>query len=75
MLAKAIVTEGLDLVDIFDQRFFAGRGQMGVLPVALVQNESLIQQTVIQKNIASVNADLPHCGVRAYFVQNIAAFQ
>ena len=52
-----------------------GGRQVRVFPVALIQDEPLIQQAVVQQNISPIDADLAYCGVRAHLVQDIAAVQ
>ena len=72
MFAQAVVTKRMNLVDIFDQRLLTWRGQMGILPVSLVKNKSLIQWSAVQQNVWPVNPDFPHAEIRTHLITNLS---
>ena len=72
MFPEAIVSKLMDLVDILDQCLLAGRCQMRILPVTLIQDQPLIQRMTVQKDIGAVNADLSHCKIGTNGIENLA---
>ena len=67
MLAKAIVAKLMNPVDVLDQCLLRGRSQMTFLPVALIQNQLLINRSAVQKDLGILDLHLSHSeiGIRA----------
>ena len=67
MLAKAIVAKLMNPVDVLDQCLLRGRSQMTFLPVALIQNQLLINRSAVQKDLRILDLHLSHSkiGIRA----------
>ena len=45
---------------------------MRIFPVALIQDQSLIQRMAVQEDIGAVNADLSHCKIGTNGIENLA---
>ena len=71
MFPEAVVTQGMDLVDILDQSLLAGRCQVGIFPVALIQDQSLIQRMAVQEDIGTIDTDLSHGKIGTNRIQNL----
>ena len=70
MFPEAIVSKLMDLVDILDQCLLAGRCQMRILPVTLIQDQSLIQRMTVQEDIGTIDTDLSHGKIGTNRIQN-----
>ena len=71
MFPEAVVTQGMDLVDILDQCLLAGRCQMRILPVTLIQDQPLIQRMTVQEDIGTIDTDLSHGKIGTNRIQNL----
>ena len=72
MFPEAIVSKLMDLVDILDQCLLAGRCQMRILPVTLIQDQPLIQRMTVQEDIGTIDTDLSHGKIGTNGIENLA---
>ena len=70
MLTDPIVAHRSNFIDVIDQCFLIRRGQVRVLPVALVEDQPLIKRPAVQQDIACFNADIAHTEVRGSLIHN-----
>ncbi|CCZ35826.1 putative uncharacterized protein [Firmicutes bacterium CAG:646] len=72
MFSQSIVTQSLNLLNIFDQRLLTGRCQMRIFPISLIQNQPLINRTTVQQHIRTLNANISHGKIRTYRVRHFS---
>ena len=75
MFPQTVVSQSQDLVNVFHQGFLPGRRQVGILPVALIQDQPLIKGPAVEQDVRSFYCDLPHAEIGHYLILILSRFQ